>query len=227
MLDQKVALVALIRGDESVENEAVERIVDVGDPRQGRRSAVAGKHLTERGDHVRCVGQAQSRAVNRTHVKTMPAPNGGLMGPAPEEMAVQFDEGGWLKLLAGRAQGALGHDALGHLGALKNLKELIQFPLKRAFDQVQQEEEHNGKGQGAVAGEICFAAPMPGQKGRIVDQISKGLNEVTMDVEGFPRSCPEHYFVLCPYQPLTMGTYLGAVYRLSYSVQYLLQRSLI
>jgi hypothetical protein len=50
MLDQKVAFVAMIGGDEGVENEAVERIVDLGDPR--RRSAVGGDHLTERGDGV-------------------------------------------------------------------------------------------------------------------------------------------------------------------------------
>src|SRR3954462_2458701 len=53
------------------------------------------------------------------------------------------------------------------------LKEPIQFPLERAFDQVQQEQEHDRKGQGAVTGEICFGASMPGKKGRIVDQITK------------------------------------------------------
>jgi hypothetical protein len=68
------------------------------------------------------------------------------MGPTPEEMAVQLDKSGWLKLLAGGAQGALGHDALGHLGALETLKEFIQFSLERAFDQVEQEQNHNRKG---------------------------------------------------------------------------------
>jgi hypothetical protein len=43
----------MIGGDQGVENEAVEWIVDLGDPRQGRRSAVGGEHLTERGDGVR------------------------------------------------------------------------------------------------------------------------------------------------------------------------------
>ena len=52
MLDQKVAFVAMIGGDQGVENEAVEWIVDLGDPRQGRRSAVGREHLTERGDGV-------------------------------------------------------------------------------------------------------------------------------------------------------------------------------
>jgi hypothetical protein len=118
MLDQKVTFVALIRGDEGIENEAVERIVDLRDPRQGRRSAVGGEHLTERGDGVRRVGQAQGRAVNGAHIETVPAPDSRLMGPALDEMTVQFDEGGRLELLAGRAQRAFGHDALGPRGAV-------------------------------------------------------------------------------------------------------------
>jgi len=56
---------------------------------------------------------------------------------------------------------------------VQDLKEFIQFPLERAFDQVQQEQEHDRKGQGPVVGEICFRASMPGKKGRIVDQITK------------------------------------------------------
>jgi hypothetical protein len=40
------------------------------------------------------------------------------MGPAPDEMTIQFDEGGRLELLAGRAQRAFGHDALGPIGAV-------------------------------------------------------------------------------------------------------------
>jgi hypothetical protein len=88
------------------------------------------------------------------------------MGPTPDKMSVQVDER--LELLTGRAQRTLGDSALGHVGALK---EFIQFPLECAFDQVQQ--EHDRKGQGPVTGEICFGAPMPGKKGRIVDQITK------------------------------------------------------
>src|SRR4051794_35159088 len=75
MLDQKVTLGPLIRGDEGVENEAGERIVDLGDPRQGRRSAVGGDHRTERGDGVWRVGQPQGRAVDGAHVETVPAPD--------------------------------------------------------------------------------------------------------------------------------------------------------
>ena len=95
------------------------------------------------------------------------------MGPAPDKMSVQVDERGRLELLTGRAQRAFGDSALGHVGAVQDLKEFIQFPLERAFDQVQQEQEHDRKGQGPVTGEICFGASMPGKKGRIVDQITK------------------------------------------------------
>jgi len=95
------------------------------------------------------------------------------MGPAPDKMSVQVDERGRLEFLPGRAQRAFGDSALGHVGAVQDLKEVIQFPLQRAFDQVQQEQEHDRKGQGPVTGEICFGAPMPGKKGRIVDQITK------------------------------------------------------
>jgi hypothetical protein len=86
-------------------------------------------------------------------------------------MSVQVDEGRRLERLTGRAQRALGDNALGNVGAVQDLKEPIQFPLERAFDQVQQEQEHDRKRQGAVTGEICFGASMPGKKGRIVDQI--------------------------------------------------------
>jgi hypothetical protein len=95
------------------------------------------------------------------------------MGPTPDKMSVQVDERGRLELLPGRAQRAFGDSALGHVGAAQDLKEVSQFPLERAFDQVQQEHEHDRKGQGPVTGEICFGAPMPGKKGGIVDQITK------------------------------------------------------
>ena len=95
------------------------------------------------------------------------------MGPTPDKMSVQVDERGRLELLTGRAQRAFGDSALGHVGAVQDLKEFIQFPLQRAFDQVQQEQEHDRKGQGPMTGEICFRASMPGKKGRIVDQITK------------------------------------------------------
>src|SRR6186997_1373498 len=52
MLDQKVPLVPAIGGDEGVQDELVERVVDLRDPRQGRGSAVGGEHLAERGDGV-------------------------------------------------------------------------------------------------------------------------------------------------------------------------------
>ena len=95
------------------------------------------------------------------------------MDPTPDKMSVQVDERGRLELLPGRAQRALGDSALGHIGAVQDLKEFIQLPLECAFDQVQQEQEHDRKGQGPVTGEICFGASMPGKKGRIVDQTTK------------------------------------------------------
>ena len=81
------------------------------------------------------------------------------MNPTPDKMAVQVDER--LELLPGRAQRTLGNSALGHIGAVQDLKEFIQFPLECAFDQVQQEQEHDRKGQGPVTSEICFGASMP------------------------------------------------------------------
>ena len=98
------------------------------------------------------------------------------MNPAPDKMAVQVDERARFEFLTGCAQRAFGDSALGHVGAVQDLKEVIQFPLECAFDQVQQvqqEQEHDRKGQGAVTGEICFRASMPGKKGGIVDQITK------------------------------------------------------
>ncbi len=51
------------------------------------------------------------------------------MGPAPDKMSVQVDERGRLELLTGRAHRTLGDSALGHIGAVQDLKEVIQFPL--------------------------------------------------------------------------------------------------
>ena len=57
-LRRGLALVLLIGSDEGIEDEAVERVVDLGDPRQGGGITVGGKHLTELGDHLGRVGQA-------------------------------------------------------------------------------------------------------------------------------------------------------------------------
>jgi hypothetical protein len=62
MLDQKLALVLLVGSDDGIEDEAVERVVDLGDPRQGGRITVGGKSLAELGDRLWRlwrVGQAQ------------------------------------------------------------------------------------------------------------------------------------------------------------------------
>jgi hypothetical protein len=45
MLDQERALVLLVGSDEGIADEAVERVVDLGDPRQGGRITVGGKPL--------------------------------------------------------------------------------------------------------------------------------------------------------------------------------------
>jgi hypothetical protein len=58
MLDQKLALVLLVGSDEGIEDEAVERVVDLRDPRQSGGITVGGKHLAELGDRLWRVGQA-------------------------------------------------------------------------------------------------------------------------------------------------------------------------
>ena len=42
------------------------------------------------------------------------------------------------------------------------------------FDQegADQEHDHDGKRQGTVTGKVCFGAPVPGNEGRIVDEIT-------------------------------------------------------
>ena len=105
------------------------------------------------------------------------------------EMAVQFDERAGLELLAGRTERTLGDRPLGHVGAVQDLEELIQFPLQRAFDQVDQEDEHDGKRQSAMTGEVCFGASMSGNEGRIVDELTDRSNYIIINVAGIPRSC--------------------------------------
>ena len=52
MLEQELALVPLVGSDDGIEDETVERVVDLGDPRQGGGITVGGKHLAELGDGV-------------------------------------------------------------------------------------------------------------------------------------------------------------------------------
>ena len=107
------------------------------DPRQSRGSAVGGEHLAERGNRIWRIGQAQRRAIDGAHFETVPAPDWSIMVPAPHEMAVQFNERGGFQLLPGGAERALGDNPVGQVGSVQDLKELVQFPLQRAFDQVQ------------------------------------------------------------------------------------------
>ena len=94
------------------------------------------------------------------------------MVPAPDEMAVQLDERRRVELLPGGAERAFCDDTLGHIARAQDLKELIQLALERAFDQVEQEHDHDGKRQGTVTGKICFGASVPGNEGRIADEIT-------------------------------------------------------
>jgi hypothetical protein len=87
-------------------------------------------------------------------------------------MAVQLDERRRVELLPGGAERAFCDDTLGHIARAQDLKELIQLALERAFDQVEQEHDHDGKRQGAVAGKVCFGAPVPGNEGGIADEIT-------------------------------------------------------
>jgi hypothetical protein len=87
-------------------------------------------------------------------------------------MAVELDESGGIELLPGSAERAFSDDTFGHIVRAQNLKELIQLALERAFDQVEQEHDHNGERQGTVTGKVCFGAPVPGNEGRIANEIT-------------------------------------------------------
>src|SRR5690242_14767467 len=113
MLDQKLALVPLIGSDEGIEDEAVERVVDLGDPRQGGGITVGGKHPAELGDRLWRVGQAHRRSIDGAQVETAPPPNRSIVVPAPDEMAVQLDERSGIELLPGGAERAFCDDTLG------------------------------------------------------------------------------------------------------------------
>ncbi len=131
MLNQKLALVLLIGSDKGIEDEAVERIL--GDPRQGGGITVGGKHLAELGDRVWRVRQAQRRSVDGAQVETAPPPNGSIVVPALDEMAVELDERGGIELLPGGAERAFCDDTFGHIARAQDLKELIQLALERAL----------------------------------------------------------------------------------------------
>jgi|SoiMethySBSTD1v2_1073268.scaffolds.fasta_scaffold378972_2 hypothetical protein len=172
MLDQKLALVPLVGSDDGIKDEAVERVVDLGDPRQGGGITVGGKHLAELGDRLWRVGQAHRRSIDGAQVEPAPPPNRSIVVPAPDEMAVQLDERSGIELLPGGAERAFCDDTLGHIARAQDLKELIQLALERAFDQVDQEHDHDGERQGTVTGKVCFGAPVPGNEGRIADEIT-------------------------------------------------------
>src|SRR3954464_8666912 len=110
------------------------------------------------------------------------------MVPALHEMAVQFDERAGFELLAGRTERTLGDRPLGHVGAVQDLKELIQFPLQRAFDQVHPCDEHDGKRQSAMTGEVCFGASMSGNEGRIVGECTDQSNYIIIKGSASPLS---------------------------------------
>jgi hypothetical protein len=87
-------------------------------------------------------------------------------------MAVELDERGGIELLPGGAERAFCDDTFGHIARAQDRKELIQLALERAFDQVEQEHDHDGERQGTVTGKVCFGASMPGNEGRIADEIT-------------------------------------------------------
>ena len=87
-------------------------------------------------------------------------------------MAVELNERGRVELLPGGAERAFCDDTFGHIAMAQDLKELIQLALERAFDQVDQEHDHDGKRQGTVTGKVCFGASMPDDEGRIADEIT-------------------------------------------------------
>jgi len=60
---------------------------------------------------------------------------------------------------------------------------------QRAFDQVQQEENHNGKRQGTLTGEVCIGTSMSGNESRIVDELMQQSNYITIYILKIPRSC--------------------------------------
>ena len=94
------------------------------------------------------------------------------MVPALDEMVVELDERSGIELLPGGAERAFCNDTLGHITRAQDLKELIQLALKRALDQVEQEHDHDRKGQGTVTGKIRFGASMPGNEGGVADEIT-------------------------------------------------------
>src|SRR4051812_4179120 len=147
-------------------------VVDLGDPRQGGGITVGGKHLAELGDRLWRVGQAPRRSIDGAQVETAPPPNRSIVVPTPDEMAVQLDERGGIELLPGGAERAFCDDTLGHIARTQDLKELIQLALERAFDQVEQEHDHDGERQGTVTGKVCFGAPVSGNEGRIANEIT-------------------------------------------------------
>ena len=87
-------------------------------------------------------------------------------------MAVQLDERRRVELLPGGAERAFCDDTLGHITRAQDLKKLIQLALERAFDQVEQEHDHDRERQGPVTGKVCFGAPVPGNEGRVADEIT-------------------------------------------------------
>lgn len=165
MLDQKLAIVLLVGSDEGIEDEAVERVVDLGDPRQG--GGITGNIWP---NWAIASGVSGRRTVDGAQVETAPPLNGSIVVPALDEMAVELDERGGIELLPGGTERAFCDDTFGHIARAQDLINLIQLALERALDQVDQ--EHDGKRQGTVAGKICFGASVPGNEGRIVDKIT-------------------------------------------------------
>jgi hypothetical protein len=140
----------------------VEHVKQLRDPGHGTGGALSGLPDPEVGPDLGGVRQLAGGPIHGDQAEPLPDAGRKLVIEVGHLRAVQLDKGGIVELLAGLAERALGDHPHRHRLRVLELEELVQLILQGAFDQIEQEEDDDGKRQTPVAGEIVLVPPVAG-----------------------------------------------------------------
>ena len=169
-----------------VQAQVVEQVVEHTHPGfgiggAGRAVPVGERFLAKGLRQGRRGRQAQHRAVHAQEPMTVPsAALGGRFGPlgqGQEHLLVEFDERAGLELGAGLCPSA-GRDGRRQGVGQPLGQELVEMALDRLGGFLEQEQEHNGEGERALAGEVNGAQAMAREKERIAQAGAQGFDEL-------------------------------------------------
>jgi hypothetical protein len=88
-----------------------------------------------------------------------------------DEMLVEFNESQRIELLTGLSESALGENTLACLGLIDRLEKMIQLVLNRSFEHVDEEEDHDFKGEASLSDKCFGGKPVSVDKVLVIDNI--------------------------------------------------------